>query len=543
MMNLPNDNNNNDEEKALPQPPPPLPNEISFSRREHHNTTFNDDDNTIPSELSTLIAPSTLTPNYNYQLHGSPVASSKPSQEYSSSIKSQKAFQLAALLAMLSIGTLFGADVVYMMITSPENNDDNSRSRPPHNSSINPTSAVRDAWRISGGEPDSTSIVDDELIQRGELKQIKAQAKAAKLAKKRAKAMKKKNKGDDNDDDDDYNDTGEDTESLSQEGEWEDSDDDSEDDEEDATITRTTKQYFVGPMIFPNNYNDDDDFGELISNNGDSSNEVVVSIPEAKERCPYVIQTFQVQNSDITNMEFLTEKYNAQSTSPNIFYRATALLFWQDFGTGYWGRDENRSIDFGDLVLLNDARYEDGTPLSPKSTWTWITGDQHLSNFGAWRNRGGEVVFSVNDFDEAAIYDFHMDVLRAAVSICDHGFTNGLSEDDVKEALEAYTYTYVKTAIDYVGSDRDLLYELTPKTSTGVLRDFLVNVENNKSNLKQVHKFTEVGEDGVTRKFIRDENTNLVDVSPEIEEKIRAQITPLGYGATLMQMGVSNSSF
>ena len=56
-----------------------------------------------------------------------------------------------------------------------------------------------------------------------------------------------------------------------------------------------------------------------------------------------------------------------------------------------------------------------------------------------------------------------------------------------------------------------------------------------------MHKFTEVGEDGVTRKFIRDENTNLVDVSPEIEEKIRAQITPFGYGATLMQMGVSNS--
>ena len=48
------------------------------------------------------------------------------------------------------------------------------------------------------------------------------------------------------------------------------------------------------------------------------------------------------------------------------------------------------------------------------STWTWITGDQHLSNFGAWRNRAGEVVFSDNDFDEAAIYDFHIDVLRIA---------------------------------------------------------------------------------------------------------------------------------
>ena len=45
------------------------------------------------------------------------------------------------------------------------------------------------------------------------------------------------------------------------------------------------------------------------------------------------------------------------------------------------------------------AKQMDGTDLQPRSTWTWVTGDQHLSNFGAWRNRGGEVVFSVNDFD------------------------------------------------------------------------------------------------------------------------------------------------
>ena len=60
-------------------------------------------------------------------------------------------------------------------------------------------------------------------------------------------------------------------------------------------------------------------------------------------------------------------------------------------------------------------------------------------------------MFSDNDFDEAAIYDFHIDVLRIAVSICSHGFTNGLSKDDILEALEAFTYTYVKTCIDYVG--------------------------------------------------------------------------------------------
>lgn len=51
----------------------------------------------------------------------------------------------------------------------------------------------------------------------------------------------------------------------------------------------------------------------------------------------------------------------------------------------------------------------------------------------------------MNDFDEAAIFDFHIDVLRIAVSICNHGSTNGFVEKDLREALEAFTFTYVDT--------------------------------------------------------------------------------------------------
>jgi len=58
--------------------------------------------------------------------------------------------------------------------------------------------------------------------------------------------------------------------------------------------------------------------------------------------------------------------------------------------------------------------------------------------FGAWRNRGGEVVYSVNDFDEAVIYDFHLDILHIAVSICNHA-TNGFHTDQIKEAYNGKT--------------------------------------------------------------------------------------------------------
>jgi uncharacterized protein (DUF2252 family) len=51
----------------------------------------------------------------------------------------------------------------------------------------------------------------------------------------------------------------------------------------------------------------------------------------------------------------------------------------------------------------------------------WLTGDMHLQNFGAYRTddgRSGEtrVVFGPNDFDEAFIGPWRLDVLRLAVS-------------------------------------------------------------------------------------------------------------------------------
>ena len=287
-----------------------------------------------------------------------------------------------------------------------------------------------------------------------------------------------------------------------------------------------------------------------------------VVIPTAYKRCPYVIDVFELENRGISDREFLRAKYLAQSTDMNVFYRATCLLFWKDFAAGHWGRDQNRSINLDDMVLLQKAKYEDGSFISPMSTWTWITGDQHLSNFGAWKNRGGlsrnncptlstipshiypyilhsfsfpgEVVYSVNDFDQAAIYDFHIDVLRIAVSICNHGFTNSLSHLEVVEALEAFSYTYVKTVIDYVGGDKELLFELNPFTSTGDLRDFLWDVQDERPN--QLQKFTEVGSDGI-RRFIRNGDTRLQDVPPNIELKIRSQMNSTKYGASMMKMG------
>ena len=82
-------------------------------------------------------------------------------------------------------------------------------------------------------------------------------------------------------------------------------------------------------------------------------------------------------------------------------------------------------------------------------------------------------MFSVNDFDEAAIYDFHVDVFRIAVSVCSHAYTNGFENEFIDLVLEAFTDSYVQTLINYVGGDKELLFELTPKTADGILKVYL----------------------------------------------------------------------
>jgi hypothetical protein len=44
-------------------------------------------------------------------------------------------------------------------------------------------------------------------------------------------------------------------------------------------------------------------------------------------------------------------------------------------------------------------------------------GDLHLENFGTWRDADGRFVWGVNDFDEAAVMPFVLDLVRLAASI------------------------------------------------------------------------------------------------------------------------------
>ena len=43
-------------------------------------------------------------------------------------------------------------------------------------------------------------------------------------------------------------------------------------------------------------------------------------------------------------------------------------------------------------------------------------GDLHVENFGTWRDTDGRLIWGVNDFDEACMYPYTMDLVRLALS-------------------------------------------------------------------------------------------------------------------------------
>jgi uncharacterized protein (DUF2252 family) len=252
--------------------------------------------------------------------------------------------------------------------------------------------------------------------------------------------------------------------------------------------------------------------------------------PEAVKRCGWVEQQTVAKQDPLKPPEELAEQYAAQSTDANTFYRATAHLFWQDFVREGWGLYDLR-------VLGIDTALKDGSPVERTSTWTWVTGDQHLSNFGAWHNRRKEVVFGVNDFDEAAIFDFRIDVWRVAVSIYNHAISNGLGKAKAEASVITFTDVYLSTVEGYIGNENAGTFEVTKRTSSGKLAAFLAAVDKGGKSQKQLKKFTEVDEASGERRLLKNAKTRLEAVVPELEAEVRAAFSAEQYGATLNKIG------
>src|ERR1700712_293865 len=62
-------------------------------------------------------------------------------------------------------------------------------------------------------------------------------------------------------------------------------------------------------------------------------------------------------------------------------------------------------------------------------------GDTHLENFGTWRDIEGRLVWGNNDFDDAAVMPYPLDLVRLAASALLAGANGGPSADAIGSAI------------------------------------------------------------------------------------------------------------
>lgn len=149
-----------------------------------------------------------------------------------------------------------------------------------------------------------------------------------------------------------------------------------------------------------------------------------------------------------TDSAELGTKMSTMASSAFNFYRGTAHIFYQDMQT---------------LPASNYTTTQTG--------YTWLSGDAHIGNFGAWQDSGGSTVFSVDDFDEGYLGQYVWDLRRLATSMVLAGRANGLADSDIKTAINSMVGAYVDKMSDFMGSSAELSFQLKSGNTSGAVGD------------------------------------------------------------------------
>lgn len=232
----------------------------------------------------------------------------------------------------------------------------------------------------------------------------------------------------------------------------------------------------------------------------------------ARSRTSEVIAQITSANAALSAAD-RAEKYAAMEESPFAFFRGSNHLYWRDLGSS------SKLAQFGGAV----------------ATRTFLAGDQHVDNFGSFDDDQGDIVYAINDTDEAVIADYQLDLWRAAASLVLVARANGLSASSQATALDAFTEAYLDAMADYAGGSAETSRKLTASNTYGLLDDFLADVEDDASRAEMLSDWT-VLVAGV-RRLDTAGNTDLAAVTPAIDSDLRNAMT--SYRASLSGGGVA----
>lgn len=144
-------------------------------------------------------------------------------------------------------------------------------------------------------------------------------------------------------------------------------------------------------------------------------------------------------------------KFRKMAASPFAFYRGSASLFYAD----------------------QVGAFRDDSFLDERTSRVWIHGDLHAENFGTYMNSSGQLVFNVNDFDEAYVGPFSWDLKRFAASVALIGYQKALSDDSITALVTTFARAYLTELRAIAAGGDDAIGSITLENADGVLRRVL----------------------------------------------------------------------
>jgi uncharacterized protein (DUF2252 family) len=158
-----------------------------------------------------------------------------------------------------------------------------------------------------------------------------------------------------------------------------------------------------------------------------------------------------------------------------------------------------------------------------------MCGDAHINNFGLYGTPQRDVIFDLNDFDEATIGPWEWDVKRMVASVNVAARENGMNKkeraESVMRAVAGYRFNMERLRdmgvldVWYLHAYPDRkspLYEMDPKTSAVIAK--CVAKAKQQTNATLLTKISERGVAGGWR--LREDPPVLTHVDPETREKI-----------------------
>lgn len=227
-----------------------------------------------------------------------------------------------------------------------------------------------------------------------------------------------------------------------------------------------------------------------------------------------IFDEFDIQCMDLSEEQRL-EKYSKMLESPFRFFRGSAYLFYYDMtkATSIFHTDDERP--------------------------TWIQGDLHMDNFGAFQNESGDIVYDVNDFDEGYVGSYFYDVLRMSVSIAIYLEEQGLKKSAQEMAIHHFLRGYINQLKRFQRKQDDpLTLTFTKNNTKGPIKKVLKKLEK-RQQTQFLQDITQVNEEG-NRVFLW--NEELLPVSKEEFDAISKVLSHYAVKAIAIKHGSGTAS-